>query len=177
MQKIVILMLVLHTMVCLSQDVNTNPTDVYADARVKCETLTKQVRQKEDEVLKLRKDNPACILGELTRSIINLDKKYPVKEQKKYYFKQVTYVRPHFYCTGCKGEHDSECKTSAKQSWRRWRDHYDKISETATYNEKIDGLMSEIETLQQQLAAAKKEKDDAYAALRAEKNRQGRKAR
>ena len=171
------LVLMLHTMVCLSQDVNTNPADVYADATAKCETLTKQIRQKEAEVLKLRKDNPACILGGLTRSIINLDKKYPVKEQKKYYFRQVTYVRPHFYCTGCKGEHDTKCRISAKQSWKRWRDHYDKIIETTEYNEKIDGLMSEIETLQQQLAAAKKEKEDTYAAQQRGRVRQRSKAR
>ena len=151
--------------------------DVYAEARAKIDALTKQIRQREGEVLKLRKENPACLLGELTRSIINLDKKYATTEQKRYYYNQVTYVRPHFYCTRCKEEHDDKCSTSAKQSWNRWRDHYDKISDTAVYNEKIDALMSEIEDFQGQLVEVKKEKDEAAAAMQKERGQRKRGAK
>ncbi len=139
--------------------------DDYADALSRFNDLKKQVQQKDAEVQKLRKENPACLLGAQTRSILNLEKKMPTREQKRYYFRQVTYVRPHFWCTKCRGEdHDeSPCKTSAKQSWPRWREHLDKIKLTAECNEKIDALMTEYEDLQKQLAEAKKAKDTALA--------------
>ena len=144
--------------------------DAYTDAKANFDSLKKQVVQKENEVAKLRKENPACLLGPQTRSILNLEKKMPSREQKRYYFKHVTYVRPHFWCTKCKGEHDtSPCATSAKMSWPRWREHYEKIEATTKCNEQIDALMTELGDLQKQLADAKKERDAALEAMKKEK--------
>lgn len=117
--------------------------DAYDEALEKYKELDKSVKLKENEILELRKTNPACLLRPVSRSIVHLEVKLPTREQKRYYFKQVTYVRARFYCTRCNKEHNyRKCKTSAKMSWPRWRDHYDKINDTTMWNKKIDARMS-----------------------------------
>lgn len=138
--------------------------DEYTEAKARYDELVKAVQQKSSELTKLRKDNPACLLADSDIGIINLKSKYGDRDQKKYYTKQVTYVRSVFYCTKCKCEHISECSTSSKKSWLAWKEAYRKIPLTQEYNRKIDAAIDELEALKLQEAEAKRVKDAAFEA-------------
>jgi len=161
--------------------------DEYTEAKARYDELVKAVQQKSSELTKLRKDNPACLLADFDMGIINLKSRYGDRDQKKYYLKQVTYVRSEFYCTGCRCEHGydggdidirgnrvvgrgsrwplgHECKTSSKKSWFAWKEAYRKIPLTQEYNRKIDAAIDELEALKLQEAEAKRVKDAAFEA-------------
>ena len=149
----------------------------YEEAKARYDNLSKQVKQKEAKVNEMRKSNPSCIMGEDIKTIINLAKKYPTGSQKKYYSGQVTIVRPVFYCTKCKTNHNytgsvdglppsAPCKVSAKQSWNRWVSHYENIEKTKKCNAKIDAMLDELSTIKENMLKARKDMEAAYSAKR-----------
>ena len=159
----------------------------YEEAKARYNNLCKQVKQKESEISAMRRSNPACIIIDRTKTFTNLTKKYPTRDQSKYYTGQITYVRSAFYCTKCKIDHayagntegstdytysrhsireSAPCKISKMLSWKSWVSHLENIEKTKECNVKIDALLEELSALREDMLKAKKEMNAAYYAKR-----------
>lgn len=110
--------------------------------------LKRKISENLKEIKRLQRENPACEWNQESGSnIINVKLRRRTKEQFRYYAGEVTYVRKHFYCSGCDREHDGGHCRSSLTAYPNWRNAREKIDVTLKFNERIDELWGENELL------------------------------
>lgn len=119
--------------------------------------LKQKLTDKQKEYIELKKKNPACVLKTNLENIRNLDYRMVGRADKRYYScRQVTYVRSMFWCTKCKRNFSEGRHCDASQrSGPLWDEAIQKVPITTAINAQIDELLSEIESLEKELSAAK----------------------
>lgn len=122
--------------------------------------ITKELKDKKNEWVKLQKENPGCVLEDNSKQQQAIVKRAGVKGNRNYFgSKQTQYVRDSFYCTFCK--HDSAfdtgmgrvgpcCKKGAN-AYNVWRSQRKNVAVTKEYNDKIDVVMKEVSDLEEEL--------------------------
>lgn len=120
------------------------------------EELKRQIAANKEEIAKLRKENPGCILVDSRKQVRILETKFRPRGFAKYCLKgQITYVRDVFHCTAC----DSDlvysdmpcCRVSRQRSFNAWKKSVHDAEETTRINERIDELTRENEELENAL--------------------------
>ena len=114
------------------------------------EELKRQIAANKEEISKLRKENPGCILVDSRKQVRNLETKFRPRGFAKYCLKgQITYVRDVFHCTACDADLVYSdipcCRVSRQRSFNAWKKSVHDAEETARINERIDELTRENE--------------------------------
>ena len=120
------------------------------------EELKRQIAANKEEISKLRKENPGCILVDSRKQVRNLETKFRPRGFAKYCLKgQITYVRDVFHCTACDADLVYSdipcCRVSRQRSFNAWKKSVHDAEETARINERIDELTRENEDLENAL--------------------------
>lgn len=119
------------------------------DDAEKVKEMKQEMEGNLQEIRRLRLENPACEWNQDSfKNIRNIVMRRITREQRRYYdLKEVTYVRKHFYCTGCDIEHDGYSCRSSRTSHPSWLQAKENIAITMEFNKKIDALLERNEAL------------------------------
>ena len=114
--------------------------------------LKQQLAANLEEIDKLRKLNPGCVLVESHKQARILETRFRPNQYRQYCSKdQITYVRSLYHCTNCNYDSSKDdppcCEVSRKRSFTLWRGKVLEAEEAARINARIDELLKENEDL------------------------------
>ena len=127
------------------------------EARTSAE-VSKDLKAKNTELVQAKKLNPGCYWNEDANAKMAMIQRMLNSEQKRYVSgKQATYVMKSYWCVKTKSHHpvDSTGCSVCKNGFDKWKKNALLVTKTEEMTASIDGIVAEIDALNQELKEAK----------------------